>query len=615
MNNKRLSFYFISFLILIGLYVVYVWALAPPTITLQTVVKNVSSTSGTLSKLNITTGGNLNITCSAQMFAVDTAEVAIANLSLFHNLNGTFGLNLTNATGTTTYNVTNLYNVSEQNGSLGLLSVTFVVSHNSSVTFDANGAFTGTNVTAEDGNYTFGCQAGYNVTNGSFTNVDLRNFSKNTTITIDRSRPNFTLSSLNVSDGTNTVTISALNATDGGTLAYLRNNSNLIVSVSVIEPNPDSARIFWTTNGAPIYVNLSTNNNNLTMNRRVSPSASLNTSVYNGSFRYAGVSTNIIDRELLAEGTVISFKIITNDSAGNINNLSNGDVGYNITLDGSTPNVIFTLDKSRVEVLTAVKGTCTSNDTSPTTYKITLTKPSGAQVSKTPDTGIATFTNIDTGEAGKYSVECTVTDSVQYSTTITKEFTAFYEAQDVDLGEEEAAPEVEKVAELDLSKKVDSQLPQGTFSGLQGESKTFTLDGVTEHRATLLEVKDQEVTLRLESTPVDVTLKIGETKEVDLDLDGESDLVVTLNSITDGKADVTLKPLKAKEVETEEKTEEASPGELTVEKTSSSTWLVVAVVLVVLIGVVAYLLLKKGKKGKKGEIKFTSKDLSSEFNF
>jgi len=58
--------------------------------------------------------------------------------------------------------------------------------------------------------------------------------------------------------------------------------------------------------------------------------------------------------------------------------------------------------------------------------------------------------------------------------------------------------------------------------------------------------------LRIQSSPIDAELLIGEEKKFDLTADGIYDISITLNSIASLKANVTAK-LISEEVETEKK--------------------------------------------------------------
>ncbi len=770
--NKRLM-QFSSFFILISLFVIFVWAGSGESMDISQglysiEINNITEGGRLLNKLNITTGENLNFTCTAQMSNNRTlpengSAAIITNVSFYHNLNSTYvGLNISS-----TYDVVNSSNftikVLQVNATNTSNSVNFRIS-NGTITYNANGGWTGVN-TLSDGNFSIACAAATNNT-GTF------NYSSNITLTIDRIQPNFSL--LNITDGTITPLQASLNGTSTATAnAYFVNNTNLTLRVTLTDPFVETVRVFWTTNNTPVSLNdfrTRININNLTLNKIVQPSSSLNASVFNGSFLVGGGSDEgITNLSLFVDGTTINFMLVANDSAGNIKNFSNGGAGFNITIDGKTPNfnlssnslfnvtdgstilelnglngtlrgspiylkndsslnfrvtitepnvdsvklywtangtvvslsetsthnrsgagnttrlnprnltlnrlvtqssannnnsvwngsflfggngstaftyqdnvVInfmlvvndsagniknlsnngagfnftldglvptissFTLDKTRLATLNSIKATCESNDTSPVSFKIILTKPSGGKVEKGPLDGKATFTSFDTGEAGKYTIACEIEDQVKLKATKTLEFSAFFEGEDLVISE---AEEVEKIADIDLSKRTDETPVEAKISGINGESKSFTLDGETRHTITFLEVNVQEVTLRFESTPVDVTLKIGETKEIDLDADGKNDLIVTLRGITDGIVDVLIKPVVQPPIQETIQTETAT----TSEQPTSRAGMAVLIILIIIVLAAVYFVLKKGGKGKKGEIKFTKKDLSNEF--
>jgi len=67
------------------------------------------------------------------------------------------------------------------------------------------------------------------------------------------------------------------------------------------------------------------------------------------------------------------------------------------------------------------------------------------------------------------------------------------------------------------------------------------------HTVIVKSVKQDSVTIRISSDPIDVTLKEGETKELDLDGNGLNDFSVTLNKITKLGGDFTFAILEEKE--------------------------------------------------------------------
>ena len=75
-----------------------------------------------------------------------------------------------------------------------------------------------------------------------------------------------------------------------------------------------------------------------------------------------------------------------------------------------------------------------------------------------------------------------------------------------------------------------------------GSTATFSVSGAS-HSAVIKSITETSVILTISSTPIDVELTIGETKEVDVDTDGKNDLSVTLDSITSGVANLKFKSL------------------------------------------------------------------------
>ncbi len=76
-------------------------------------------------------------------------------------------------------------------------------------------------------------------------------------------------------------------------------------------------------------------------------------------------------------------------------------------------------------------------------------------------------------------------------------------------------------------------------------------DSTTEpHSVTVKEVGADYVVVTIASKPVDARLTINETKEFDVTEDAVNDIEITLNSITDGKANLTFKQLGAVAVKT-----------------------------------------------------------------
>ena len=310
-----------------------------------------------------------------------------------------------------------------------------------------------------------------------------------------------------------------------------------------------------------------------------------------------------------ADNLTVQWVLLVNDTAGNHRLFG----PFNFTTDGSAPTgTTLSVDKTSVPTTGNVKVTCGgSSDLTSGVAEIRYrwVRPGGTEIIKTE----ASLTEVTFGVSdfggvpGQHQVYCRTTDNVGLQTTETGPVavTVYLSTTSGSSGSSGAKA---SVAELDISTQV---APSGTLVRQQGETETFTLDGSSVHTITFLTVGATSATLRFESEPVDVTLSVGETKSVDVDGDGVEDIEVTLNSIKDGKADVSIENLDAT-VEVESDTEESVPGAEVLEDGSSTggsaLWITLLVIAVVL--VVGYLLVKKSSgKGKKGEIKFSKKDL------
>ncbi|MBU1988341.1 MAG: hypothetical protein KKD94_02570 [Nanoarchaeota archaeon] len=144
-----------------------------------------------------------------------------------------------------------------------------------------------------------------------------------------------------------------------------------------------------------------------------------------------------------------------------------------------------------------------------------------------------------------------------------------------------------------------------SVSGGTGERAETHYVGITSLGA-------DSATVEVTSTPQEATLKIGESKKFEVTDDGFYDLVVTLNSITNNKADITIKSIyeavtgAQPEPETEQEGEEVAQlaEEETGPQLSSSNarvWMVVIVIIVIVVVVLWFVLGKN--KGKKKKIK------------
>jgi len=125
----------------------------------------------------------------------------------------------------------------------------------------------------------------------------------------------------------------------------------------------------------------------------------------------------------------------------------------------------------------------------------------------------------------------------------------------------------------------------------EGDVLTLTYDGVTTHTVTIKQITSISVTLTIESDPIDITLNVEETEQVDVDADGVNDLYIKLNSIQNGEADLTFNKIIAEETDGGQITGQATDGQIVGEPKKSKWWIWLIVALV--IAAIVFFVLKK----------------------
>lgn len=153
------------------------------------------------------------------------------------------------------------------------------------------------------------------------------------------------------------------------------------------------------------------------------------------------------------------------------------------------------------------------------------------------------------------------------------------------LTEKEKAVTPESPPDVDISSSASSS---ASVKGSEGTAKSFTLDGKVKHKVTFTRITSNTVTLIIQSEPVELTLIIGQSQEVDIDKDGKNDVLVTLVSILNGQAELTMKNL-APVVSTST----IPPPPITAKRESRSTWLWFIIGIVVLVIIVSIFATRK----------------------
>ena len=325
---------------------------------------------------------------------------------------------------------------------------------------------------------------------------------------------------------------------------------------------------------------------------------------YNGTIGVNGYG-RFNDTEL---NTTVNFLILVNAS-------DNGTAQYRFRgafgVDGESPTSTITAPSdTTIDVQHAITYKCSGSDgTGSGVYSCDLkfTKPDGATVT------YATCSNKEisgeaTGQAGTYTVDCTTTDSAGNTKSATsKTFLVLNTGVSAPTSSGGGGGTSGTAVQVDIDL---TTAESATVSGYKGNTKSFTFGGAS-HTITVTDVSETSATITIESSPVVVSLNIGETKQVDINNDGTPDLELTLNKISQSKADITMKKLAegASKVVEEEKAAEAAAeeempgeGEVTEEEETPvveeskglSTGVIATIIaVIVIIGIVAYVLIRR----------------------
>ena len=135
----------------------------------------------------------------------------------------------------------------------------------------------------------------------------------------------------------------------------------------------------------------------------------------------------------------------------------------------------------------------------------------------------------------------------------------------------------------------ETELSTGYSKQVSAKERVKVLVGTQVHFVGVKSLSSTKATIEISSNPVEVQLDVGEETKVDVDNDGDYDVYVILNSITNAKADVTIKtiseaiPAGGSAVYTtgEVASEEGGQDETTTEEGGSSwIWIIIAVLIV-----------------------------------
>ncbi|HUS51720.1 MAG TPA: hypothetical protein VMZ91_16250, partial [Candidatus Paceibacterota bacterium] len=129
----------------------------------------------------------------------------------------------------------------------------------------------------------------------------------------------------------------------------------------------------------------------------------------------------------------------------------------------------------------------------------------------------------------------------------------------------------------------------------------FTINNI-EHSAGVVALTTTTATINVSSTPQTAILNIGDTRRFDVTDDNYYDVQATLNSISNNKADITIKSIHEEitvETAAEEQEKETAAAEVKeteeIEARKTALWTLLIIIAVIIIAVIVYLIYKKRK--------------------
>ncbi|MDD5178221.1 MAG: hypothetical protein PHT54_02990, partial [Candidatus Nanoarchaeia archaeon] len=415
------------------------------------------------------------------------------------------------------------------------------------------------------------------------------------TVLINSSHKNvLRIGNVNITDGTNTVSF------DGGTGAtqYIKPDAAVIIEAEISgEAKNSSAWLYITNNSAtsgPSYYELM-----LDMNVTGTFPESNNERVY--VYNFTAGQLNFTDTQ------VVTFMIVamTNGTNDNEPNYTS-EFTASVTVDGTAPVPAITAPSdTSIDVSGSITYTCAAADatSSIASHSWKLVKPDATEITRastlTGGKETVTWSSTDTNQAGTYGVYCYAKDSVQNEGVSTiSQFTATYVTSASSGGGGSGGGSGETTTTFDADLTVSEA---ATLTAAQGSARTFTFDGSTSHSIKVDKVEGTTVTFTISSTPVTVTMKVGDVKEVDLNGDGLNDIEVNVESIASSIVKYSIKKIEEgatalveeEEAAAEPVTEEVEPVTEEIGEEASTLWLWIVLVVIIIAAIVYFVIKSK----------------------
>lgn len=470
----------------------------------QTVFENATINMSGFTDLRI-----YNISCeirnyTAALFTTNTTLYA-PNVTIDNTLpevnatNFTTPVTLTNYSGSTVFNIT-VFDVTSN-----ISSVVFNITNTSGTQV---AAVTTSNSAGNDWDATFDTSS---ITEGSHNVTAI--------VTDYAGNVNNTAAILNVTlDGTPPAVTNFRNTVDGGNY-----DNSIVINVSVVD------------NGMGIHL----------VRFNITNSTGDQHNFTNASTPGGDYYNITLDTTVFTDG-VYNITVYANDTE--LGNLNSTEV-ISVTFDNTAPSAITLTSSSATQ--TSLTITIAVTDATAGMNQSCTTDRSGASISGTTASQTLTETGLSCGTTTQYVVHCT--DAAGNTGSSAQELftTSACSSGGSSSGGVVTATWTNTYA---IS---DEQFEQGYTKELGVKNRvkvrvTGSGGAIETHYVGVKEITETVATIEITSDPVEVKLEIGEDAKVDVTEDGYYDIYVKLNSITSGKADITVQKISEEIPEGEE---------------------------------------------------------------
>lgn len=264
---------------------------------------------------------------------------------------------------------------------------------------------------------------------------------------------------------------------------------------------------------------------------------------------------------------VYNITAYVNDS---LNNQNNSAVIYSVRFDNTAPTVSVSCVPNSVQQGETVSCSCSGSDVT-TNINETIIDA-----------------NPDTSQTGTFSNSCTVRDtagnsglgSTSYSVTSSSTGggsgggSGSGGSSNTDDTEEETEEELEEQEWTETFVVEKEDLAQGETRNLAVNNRIEITINDAKHHVGLLAIGEQSAKIIISSTPIEITMSVGQSEKFELTNDEYYDLQVTLNSIEDNTATIELKSIQ----------EQITYNDLDSENKSSYLIWIIIIVIIIAIG-------------------------------